>query len=230
MANRFWVGGTGTWDDSDTSHWSASSGGASGASAPTSADDVFINGSSGAGVITGQATADFKSLVCTGYTGSIEGSLGGSGDVTLSSGGTYDQLTLSFETSCSLTSVGKQLFTLRAISGTLTCADSLSAFEIVLSAEAVLLLKNGVTSYCDVLSTPSSGSNASLGSSVGGSQATLSDSSGSNTINRVTVQDIAFDGGATWLLGTNSVDGGNVTGLTVIAAASFDPLFCQSLA
>lgn len=49
MANRYWVGGTGTWDGSDTSHWSASSGGASGASVPTSADNVFINSSSGFG-------------------------------------------------------------------------------------------------------------------------------------------------------------------------------------
>lgn len=47
MATRYWVGGTGTWDASSTTHWAASSGGASGASAPTSSDDVIIDGSSG---------------------------------------------------------------------------------------------------------------------------------------------------------------------------------------
>jgi len=48
MANRYWVGGSGTWDATTTTNWSASSGGASGASAPTSADDVIFNSSSGA--------------------------------------------------------------------------------------------------------------------------------------------------------------------------------------
>ena len=43
MAARFWVGGTGTWDASSTTNWSASSGGASGASAPTSSDDVTFD-------------------------------------------------------------------------------------------------------------------------------------------------------------------------------------------
>lgn len=40
-ANRYWVGGTGNW--SDITHWSASSGGAGGELAPTSADDVYFN-------------------------------------------------------------------------------------------------------------------------------------------------------------------------------------------
>jgi len=46
MADRYWVGGAGTWDTSSTTHWSASSGGASGASAPTSADNVFFDSAS----------------------------------------------------------------------------------------------------------------------------------------------------------------------------------------
>lgn len=52
MANRYWVGGTGNWDGSDTSHWATASGGASGASVPTSADDVFFDSGSGAGTVT----------------------------------------------------------------------------------------------------------------------------------------------------------------------------------
>ena len=43
MANRFWVGGTGTWNTTSTTNWSASSGGASGASVPTAADSVFFD-------------------------------------------------------------------------------------------------------------------------------------------------------------------------------------------
>jgi len=32
MAVRYWVGGTGNWDNSDTTHWSATTGGAGGSS------------------------------------------------------------------------------------------------------------------------------------------------------------------------------------------------------
>jgi hypothetical protein len=42
--NRYWVGGSGTWHD--PAHWSATSGGAGGASVPTSANDVFFNAQS----------------------------------------------------------------------------------------------------------------------------------------------------------------------------------------
>lgn len=49
MANRFWVGGTGNWSNSSTTNWSATSGGAGGASAPTSVDDVFFNVNSNTG-------------------------------------------------------------------------------------------------------------------------------------------------------------------------------------
>lgn len=48
MANRYWVGGAGTWDATDTTHWSATSGGSGGASVPTSADSVFFNSASSA--------------------------------------------------------------------------------------------------------------------------------------------------------------------------------------
>lgn len=48
MADRYWVWGTGNWDASTTTHWSASSGGAGGASVPTSADNVIFDQSSSA--------------------------------------------------------------------------------------------------------------------------------------------------------------------------------------
>jgi hypothetical protein len=58
MANRYWVGGTGTWNNTSTTNWSATSGGASGASAPTSADAVFFDANSGAAAtVTVAATA-----------------------------------------------------------------------------------------------------------------------------------------------------------------------------
>ena len=47
MATRYWVGGSGNWDASTTTNWSTTSGGAAGASAPTSTDDVVFDTGSG---------------------------------------------------------------------------------------------------------------------------------------------------------------------------------------
>ena len=52
MSAKFWVGGAGTWNATNTPHWSALSGGAGGASAPTNADDVFFDSASNATAYT----------------------------------------------------------------------------------------------------------------------------------------------------------------------------------
>lgn len=58
MALYYWVGGSGTWDNSSNVHWSLSSGGAGGAGIPTTADSVSFDGNSGtAAVITVASTA-----------------------------------------------------------------------------------------------------------------------------------------------------------------------------
>lgn len=58
MANRYWVGGSGTWDNASTANWSATSGGAAGASAPVAADNVFFDANSGtAATVSIAATA-----------------------------------------------------------------------------------------------------------------------------------------------------------------------------
>jgi len=74
VANRFWVGGTGNWDGVSTTHWSATDGGPSGASVPTSSDDVFFNGNSGGGTVTITATANTKSINTTNFGGTVTGS------------------------------------------------------------------------------------------------------------------------------------------------------------
>lgn len=66
MANRYWVGGSGTWNTSSTSNWASSSGGLSGASAPTSADDVFFDASSNSG--TNPFTVTVSAAVCKSCT------------------------------------------------------------------------------------------------------------------------------------------------------------------
>lgn len=73
MANRFWVGGTATWDATAGSKWSTTSGGAGGSAVPTAADDVFFDAASGAVTITtsGTTTDVCRSLDCTGFTGTL---------------------------------------------------------------------------------------------------------------------------------------------------------------
>ena len=70
MADRYWVaGGNGNYNS--TTNWSATSGGASGASVPTSVDNVFFNGSSGVGTATINTSSSCANLNLTGFTGTI---------------------------------------------------------------------------------------------------------------------------------------------------------------
>lgn len=96
MANRYWVGGTATWDGTAGSKWSTTSGGAGGSSVPTAADDVFFDANS-TGTVTLSSSAVCRSIDMTGHTGTITGVSGLSltvgdasgGAITWGSGGTY---------------------------------------------------------------------------------------------------------------------------------------------
>jgi hypothetical protein len=74
MAARFWVGGTGIWNASNTANWSATTGGAGGASVPGPADDVTFNGASG---------TNFTVTIESGYNPSVISVTGGAATVTL---------------------------------------------------------------------------------------------------------------------------------------------------
>ncbi len=70
MADRYWVaGGTGNYNS--TTNWSATSGGASGATVPGSTDNVFFNASSGAGTATINVSSNCANLNLTGFTGTL---------------------------------------------------------------------------------------------------------------------------------------------------------------
>jgi len=71
MATKYWVGGTATWDATAGTKWATTSGGVGGAAIPVVGDDVFFNASSGAGTITLSASSTWRSLNCTGFTGTI---------------------------------------------------------------------------------------------------------------------------------------------------------------
>lgn len=72
MASRFWVGGTGTWDGSDTTHWASTSGGAGGQTVPGAADVVTFNGSSGGGTVTVNTTVNITQFFTSGFAGTLD--------------------------------------------------------------------------------------------------------------------------------------------------------------
>jgi hypothetical protein len=72
MANRYWVGGTGTWDAINTANWSATSGGAGGESVPTAADAVLFNANSGGGTVTLGVNVDCLTINFSGFTGTFD--------------------------------------------------------------------------------------------------------------------------------------------------------------
>jgi len=225
MANRFWVGGAGTWDASSTTHWSTSSGGAAGASAPTTADSVFIDASSGAGVIT-LSWANAASLDCTGSTNTLTGNfLQCYGSVTLASGGTYTGLSLgaiAVMGSGTLTPAGKTIASLLLNATDLTIAGSLTVSGAVsLVTSTTIQIQSGSTLTLGDITGPGSGGNANIRSASAGSTATISDSSGTNQIDRTNLKDLVFSGGATWIAGPGSVNQGNVSGISFLSSGFF---------
>lgn len=70
MADRYWVGGTGTWDGTNTANWSTSSGGATGASVPTATDNVFFDANSNVGTGAFTVTMATTPRVCNDFTAS----------------------------------------------------------------------------------------------------------------------------------------------------------------
>ena len=70
MADRYWILGTGTWSSTNTVNWSASSGGAGGASVPTAADNVFFDANSNTGTNPFTVTMANSPRVCNDFLAS----------------------------------------------------------------------------------------------------------------------------------------------------------------
>jgi len=95
MANRYWVtGGSGSWNN--TNNWSTATGGASGASVPSTADAAIFDASSGAGTATLDISPTVQTVNLTGFTGTLAF---GTNNISVNSTGTVWTQT----TSCSIT-------------------------------------------------------------------------------------------------------------------------------
>lgn len=114
--NRYWVGGTGNWSD-NTNHWSTISGGAAGASLPTSADNVYFDANSFNA--TGQIVTVNTSANCLDmdWTGSLC-------NPTLAGGSSFNIYgSLKFILSMIITHIGNKSFLSTTTGKTITTAN-----------------------------------------------------------------------------------------------------------
>ncbi len=72
MANRFWVGGTGTWDSGSAAHWALTSGAGGGQTVPGGSDVVTFDGASGGGTVTVAMDVSVQSITCGAFTGTLD--------------------------------------------------------------------------------------------------------------------------------------------------------------
>jgi hypothetical protein len=123
MANYFWVGGSGTWDNASSANWSLTTGGAGGAGVPLAADNVTFDANSGAGTCAIGTGAIARTLACSAYIGTFafgsnEIRLAGSSATVFSGGAGY-----------SVTGTPNLRLTYIGSTGTRTVAGSASGLE-----------------------------------------------------------------------------------------------------
>lgn len=155
MALRYWVGGSGDW--TDTTKWSATSGGTGGETVPNSADDVIVDGNSGSPTINmGSSNRSCKSITTTGSTclfttGSVFTfiDINISGDITLSSTTTFQRIdNLEVLASSTITSNGVSLpnLELDSTGATFNIIGTISAASIsVLRLDSVVTFGGNIS-------------------------------------------------------------------------------------
>ncbi len=120
MADRYWVGGSASWDATAGTKWALTSGGAGGEAVPTASDDVFFDANSGAVTVTipGFGTGNGLNVNFTGFTGTfamftstlnVAGSLTLGTSMTLSQTGGSSSINFTGTGTHTITSAGKSL-------------------------------------------------------------------------------------------------------------------------
>lgn len=162
MADRYWVGGSASWDATAGTKWALTSGGAGGQAVPTASDDVFIDSGSGAVTVTVAASSVCRNLSFTSGAGAFAGTFTGtsalaiSGNFTLVAGMTYSYtgaLTFNSTTSQTITSAGKAInnnVTFNGAGGSWALQDN-----VTVSSGRVITLTAGTIDLNDkILSVP----------------------------------------------------------------------------
>jgi hypothetical protein len=236
MANRYWVGGSGTWNTSSTTNWSASSGGASGASVPTAADSVFFDSATTYTVTTTGALTCLDFTVSAGTvtftagttpTIAISGSLSivaatvvGSGSLpttfnATTTGKTITTNGVNYNSTMTLDGVGGEWTlgsartgsTFTVRAGTFNTANyNLSSITFVSSGASAKVINFG-SSTVTLSGNISFDSGSNLTFNAGTSQINLTSNSGAIETNGVTFYNVAFT--AVGSTGTRLISGNN---------------------
>jgi hypothetical protein len=212
MADRYWVGGTGSWDATAGTKWATTSGGTGGASVPTSADNVFFDANSGAVTVTISALASCRNLNFTGFTGTLSGSqtLVVYGSFTLVSGMTFSHSgTLQFENGVggavqSINTAGKTLSTNTITFGNNSSNGNYELASAITANSASFIVTRGTftTNNYNVTASSLSSSNSNTRTiNLGSSTVTLS---GNPFINITTNTNLTFNAGTSNIVATGS--------------------------
>lgn len=210
MANRYWVGGTASWDGTAGTKWSTTSGGAGGASVPTTADDVFIDANSGAVTVSiADGNTGAKSITFTGFTGTLArdspsiGAITVAGNITLASTMVMNYFgTVTITADSTLISAGKSLpyVTVDGIGITVSLGDAMLGSGGLLTVTRGTFTTNNYSLSQGAIS--SSNSNART-ISLGSSTVSLSGTSLTSTSPRPI--DFSTSTNLTFLAGTSSI-------------------------
>ena len=193
-----------------------------GGSATNAANVYFKAGADTIGL--GTANRVYGTLDFTGFSGSTLANIAPQiyGDLVLSTGmtvtGGTNAWVFAATTSQTITTNGKTIdnpVTFDGVGGTWTMQDALTlgSTRTLTLTNGTLKLAAGTTSTVGMFAT--SGTNQKyLQSSTAGTQATISDASGTIDVSYLTIQDINATGGATWnaFVTNQNVDNGNNTG------------------
>lgn len=178
MADRYWVGGSGTWDGTSTANWSTSSGGLSGASAPTASDNVIFDSGSGApltvnsGIAVNHSCLDLSINVSGVTIAGTGGGLNVSGNFTIDSGTTWSRAgTINFlaTTSKTITTNGVTLssaITCNGVGGTWTLGGAVTTNNAITLTNGTFDTGNYNVTCDGIISSNSNTRTLALGTSV----------------------------------------------------------------
>jgi hypothetical protein len=125
MANKFWVGGAGSW--SDTAHWATSSNGAGSTGIPATGDNVTFDALSGGGNVVCDIVSglSLNSLTAHAFTGTL--------DFTTAGGGTDPNITFTRSdgsAAVNLSGTGARKYLLGSGTFTFTGTSAATYFDI----------------------------------------------------------------------------------------------------
>ena len=252
MADRYWVGGAGAWDGTAGTKWATTSGGAGGASVPTSVDNVFLNAASGAVAVSLSLSSSIcRTLDCTGFTGNlvmtsstftVHGGITFSSTMTLTNPGTCTVNLRATSGSFSITSNGKVFpgvttmnigVTLNGSTAVISLADAFTVSTLAVASGT--FNTSGFTANIGAISNIASGTALNFGASTVNLSGTTPINFGGTSVNMGTSQfnisnsQPTFNGGGRTFYNV-SFTGSSAVSRTITGVNTFNNLSIQNRA